>query len=187
MKVSLKIRLMSIVIMLMMAKVSLSAQRIALTSNLIEDAVLTPNLGVDIVVADRQSLTFDASFAPYKISPKFHNKCMALKAGYRYWFNQALYAHYIGIDAVLSSSDAGIGLKDFRHEYVGLGIGYGYSFIIGKRLNIVPNIGIGVAYGQSYTGYDRMLSPGKGVEATETPGFKPILTRLGVTLQYVLN
>lgn len=168
-------------------KTSLNAQRIALTSNLIEDVVLTPNLGVDIVLADRQSLTFDTSFAPYKLSQHFHNKRAAFRIGYKYWFNQTFYAHYIGCDAIVSSSDVGIGQYGFRDEYVGIGLGYGYSFIISKRLNIVPSVGIGVAYGQSYEGYDQMLRPGVGVEAQATVGLKPILTRLAVTIQYVLK
>jgi hypothetical protein len=97
-----------------------------------------------------------------------------------------LYAHYIGVDAVASSSDIGLGRNQFRDEYIGIGVGYGYSFIIGKKLNIVPGIGVGLAYGNSYEGYDHMNS-GQGVQAVATPGFKPILTRLSVTIQYVLK
>lgn len=187
MKVSVKIKFIIAVIVLFAAKTTMNAQRIALTSNLLEDVVLTPNIGVDVVIADRQSLTFDTSFSPYKLSPKFHNKRMAFRAGYKYWLNQAFYAHYIGFDALASSSEVGIGKHSFRDEYVGIGVGYGYSFILGKRLNIVPSIGVGVAYGQTFEGYDHMVRPGVGVEATATTGFKPILTRLAVTIQYVLK
>lgn len=183
---SIKIKFIMVAILLIAAKTSVHAQRVALTSNLLEDAVLTPNIGVDIVVADRQSITFDASFAPYKLSEQFHNKRMTFRAGYKYWFNQALYAHYIGVDAVASSSDVGLGRNKFRDEYIGLGIGYGYSFIIGKKLNIVPGFGIGLAYGNSYEGHDHMNS-GQAVHAVATPGFKPILTRLSVTIQYILK
>ena len=184
---SIRFKLLVVAIILFAANISLSAQRIAVTSNLLEDALLTPNVGVDIVIADRQSLTFDTSFSPYKISESFHNKCMTFRAGYKYWFNQALYAHYLGVDAVLSSSDVGIGKHDFRDEYFGIGVGYGYSFIISKRLNLVPCVGVGLAYGKSYEGYDEMISVGNGVQAVATSGFKPIITRLGVTIQYVLN
>lgn len=184
---SIKIKFIIVAVLLIATKTSVDAQRIALTSNLFEDAILTPNVGVEIVVADRQSLTFDTSFAPYKICEQFHNKQMTFRAGYKYWLNQALYAHYIGVDAVASSSDVQIGKAGSRDEYIGLGIGYGYSFIIGKRLNLIPCIGIGVAYGKSYEGHDHMIKPGQGVEATATFGFKPILTRFGVTIQYVLR
>ena len=184
---STKIKIFLTVLLLLVAKTSLNAQRIAVTTNALEDVLLTPNIGVDVVVGDRQSISFDTSFAPYKIADSFHNKCMTLRAGYKYWFNQAFYAHYVGVDAVISSSDVGLGKYDSRDEYLGIGVGYGYSFLLSKRWNIVPNIGVGIAYCRSYEGYDHMISVGNGVQAVATPGFKPIITRLGVTFQYVLN
>lgn len=187
MKKSILINIVVAVIVMMVSQAPLKAQRMALTSNLLEDAVLTPNLGLDIVVADRQSIAFDVSFAPYKLTEKFHNKHMAIRAGYKYWFSQALYAHFISIDGVVSSSDVRIGKLGARDEYLGLGVGYGYSFIVNKRLNIVPNMGIGIAYGSRYDGTDHMVKPNEGVQATATTGLKPVITRLGVTIQYVLK
>lgn len=187
MKKSILINIVFAVILMMVSQAPLKAQRMALTSNLLEDAVLTPNLGLDIVVADRQSIAFDVSFAPYKLSEKFHNKHMALRAGYKYWFSQALYAHYLSIDGVVSSSDVRIGSLGARDEYIALGVGYGYSFIISKRLNIVPNLGIGLAYGSRYDGTDHMAGPNEGIHATSTVRFMPVVTRLAVTIQYVLK
>ena len=181
------IKIIFVAILSIVTGTSLNAQRVGVTSNLLEDAVLTPNIGVEIVLADQQSITFDASCSPYKLSQNFYDKCMTFRAGYKYWFNQALYAHYLGVDLVASSSDFGLGKFNSRDEYIGVGVGYGYSFIIGKKLNIVPHVGVGLAYGQSYDGYDHMISTGKGVEAAATLGLKPILTRLGVTVQYVLK
>lgn len=185
---SMKIKLAIVAFLMAAAGTTASAQRIAISTNLLEDVILTPNIGVEIMVSDRQSLTFDASYAPYKLSHKFHNKRMTVRAGYRYWFSQTLYAHFISVDAVVSSSDVRVSSKlGSRDEYIGIGIGYGYSIILGKRLNLVPNIGAGIAYGNSYEGYDQMVGTGEGVQASATRGFKPILTRLGVTIQYVLK
>ena len=186
-KMSFSIRILIAAIILIAAETSLNAQRIAITTNILEDVITTPNIGVDIVVADRQSITFDASYAPHKLSEKFHNQCMTFRAGYKYWLNQSLYAHYVGVDAIASSADLTIGRGNFRNEYIGVGVGYGYSFIIGKRLNIVPGIGVGVAYGKAYDGYDHMTSSGSGVQATVETKVMPILTRLSVTIQYVLK
>lgn len=112
---------------------------------------------------------------------------MTLRAGYKYWLEQALFGHYIGVDAVATSSDLRVGSFTSRDQYIGLGIGYGYSFIIGKRFNIVPSVGVGVAYGKNYEGYDMMDESGVGVEALATPAIKPILTRFAVTFQYILR
>ena len=176
-----------VAVLLIATRTSLNAQRVAVSTNLLEDAILTPNVGVEIVLADQQSITFDASCSPYKLSQKFYNKCMTFRAGYKYWFDQALYAHYLGVDLVASSSDFWLGKLSSRDEYIGVGVGYGYSFIVGKKLNIVPCMGIGLAYGQSYDGYDQMVGTGKGVEAQARRGVKPVVTRLGITIQYVLK
>ena len=136
MKLTVKIRFLLVVILMIAAHISVSAQRVALTTNLFEDAIATPNFGADVVLTDRQSISFDASFAPYKLSEVFHNKCMTFRAGYKFWLNQAFYSHYLGVDFVASSSDVGLMKWNFKDEYVGIGLCYGYAFIINKRLNI---------------------------------------------------
>ena len=184
---SIRIKFLLVLLLLVGAKTSLNAQRIALTSNILEDVILTPNIGVDIVVTDGQSLTLDTSFAPYKVSKNFYNKCLTIRAGYKFWLNQAFYAHYIGVDAIASSTDFMVAGINRKSEYVGMGLGYGYSFMLGKRMNFVPCIGLGLAYGYSYEGYDHMVKPGVGVEASATNRIIPIVTRLGITIEYVLN
>lgn len=182
-----KIKLVVAAIFMIAANVTANAQRIAITTNLLEDAFLTPNIGIDVIVADKQSLTFDTSIAPFKATEFIHNKCMTLRAGYKYWFEQALYGHFVGLDAVATSSDIRLGNFSSRDQYIGLGVGYGYSFIVGKRFNIIPSVGLGVAYGKNYEGYDMMGESGIGVEAVATPAIRPILTRFAVTFQYVLR
>lgn len=187
MKPSSFLRIVLVALLMMAAGTSLRAQRFALTSNLLEDALVTPNVGVEVVVADQQSLSFDLSCAPYKLSQDYYNQCMTFRAGYKYWFNQALYAHHLSIDAVATSSDFGFGKFASQYEYLSLGIGYGYSFIINQRINLVPSVGIGIAYGNRYEGYDHMNDAGAGVEALTKRGLRPFVTRLALTIQYVLN
>ena len=182
-----KVKILIALLLVFAAKTSLNAQRIALTTNFLEDIVLTPNIGVDIVATDNQTLSLDTSFSPYKISQNLYNKSLTLRAGYKYWLSQAFYAHYFGVDVVASSCDIKYKKFNAKNEYVGLGVGYGYSFLIGKRLNLVPGVGVGLAYVKSYEGYDHMVNPGVGVKATTSNGVKPVITRLGVTIQYVFN
>lgn len=187
MKINLKIRYILVVIFMIAASKTVNAQRLALTTNLFEDAIATPNIGVDVVLADKQSFTFDASFAPYKLADAFHNKCMTYRLGYKFWLTQALYGHYVGVDLVANSSDIGLAKWHFKDEYIGVGASYGYAFIISKRLNLVPHIGLGVSFGNRYEGHDHMTENGDPVEAQAKMGVRPIITRFGVTLQYVLN
>ena len=175
------------VLFFVVAQAPAKAQRMAVTSNLLEDAMLAPNLGVDVVVADKQSFSLDFTCAPYKLTENVHNKQMAVRAAYKFWLNQALYSHFLSVDGVLCSSDVKLGKIGSRDEYVGLGVGYGYSFIINKNINIVPSVGIGLAYGSNYQGTDHMIKPTEGVQAIATSGIRPVLTRLAVTIQYVLK
>ena len=92
---SVKIKFILVAVLMIAARTSIHAQRIAVTTNLLEDVMVTPNVGVDIVLSDQQSITFDTSFAPYHLSQAFANKCMTFRAGYKYWFSQAFYAHHI--------------------------------------------------------------------------------------------
>ena len=80
---STRIKIFVTLVLLLVAKTSLNAQRIAVTTNALEDIVLTPNVGVDVVVADRQSISFDTSISPYRIADDFHNKRMTFRAGYK--------------------------------------------------------------------------------------------------------
>ena len=88
---SIRIKILIAILLVFGAKTSLNAQRIAVTTNILEDVVLTPNIGIDIVVADQQSVSLDASAAPYKLSQNMYNKSMTLRVGYKYWFNQTFY------------------------------------------------------------------------------------------------
>lgn len=187
MKRTTTIKIVLVAIFSIVSMTSVRAQRVALTSNLLEDVVLAPNLGVEVVFADTQSLFLEATVAPFKLTHHYYNKCLSFRAGYKYWFNQALYAHHLILDGVVTSSESGWGDTALRYEYLGAGLGYGYSFIINERLNLIPSIGVGVAYVRQYEGHDHMLDTGYGVQATVTGGFMPMLTRLALTLQYVLK
>ena len=180
-------RIILLIALLFAVSTTAKAQRIALSSNLLEDAIATPNIGAEIVMADRLSIALDLSCAPYKLTQQYHNKTLTFRGAYKYWFSQALYANYLGIDAVFSSSDVGLGQTNYRQEYIAFGVEYGYSFILNKRMNLVPAVGIGYAYGNTYEGHDHMISAGNGVEATVITGTRPVVTRLGITLQYVLK
>ena len=175
------------IVVLMSSQTTLRAQRMAVNTNLFEDLILNPNLGIDIVIFDKQTISFDLTYAPFKLTQQYHNQNMSFKAGYKYWFNQAFYAHYIGADVVAMSTDFQVGPFGMRYECLGLGLSYGYSFIINKQLNIVPHIGAGMSCGYRYEGRDQMLDPLRGEKAVPTFAAIPIITRFGVTLQYVIK
>lgn len=149
------------------------AQRVAISTNLMEVATLSPSIGFDLITGHHSTISLATSFAPWKISNKVYNKHISLDLTYKYWLNQALYAHYIGINTLASSYDLKIGKKHYKGQLIGLGLGYGYSFVLNKHFNLTPNIGFGVAVNSN--------------SITGKTEIKPIITSIGINLQYIIK
>lgn len=116
----------------------------------------------------------DVSGCPWRLSKNLSFRQISIRPTYKYWFKQAFYAHYIGIDLLYSAYDIHLKNKFYDGNIIALGIGYGYSFLLNERLNLIPGIGIGVGYNHSRN-------------QTVKSGIKPVLTQAAITLQYVIR
>ena len=151
-----------------------NAQRIGVSSNLLGLGLLSANLEGEISLNHQTSLAFGASCAPWKITNKLSLRHLSIVPEYRYWFNQSMYAHYIGINALYCAYDLHIARKRYIGNTIGVGLGYGYSFMVGDRWNIVPGIGIGVGWNNQRN------------NSNSIPKVSPTLTRLAVSIQYII-
>lgn len=168
-----KVLKLSLLLFLLVCK-SANAQRVGVSSNLVGLGLLSANLEGEISLNHQTTLAFGASCAPWKITDKFSLRHISIVPEYRYWFNQAMYAHYVGINALYCAYDIDISRKRYEGNTIGLGLGYGYSFVVGERWNVVPGIGIGVGWNNRRSNSESM------------PKVSPILTRLGVSIQYLI-
>lgn len=149
-------------------------QRTSVSTNLLEWGILTPNVGVELRSGQKSSIALDVSGCPWRLSKNLSFRQISIRPTYKYWFKQAFYAHYIGIDLLYSAYDIHLKKKFYDGNIIALGIGYGYSFILNERLNLIPGIGIGVGYNHSRN-------------QTVKSGIKPVLTQAAITLQYVIR
>ena len=148
-------------------------QKVALKTNLIGDALLNPNLGIELGIAPKWSLDVPASFNAWNLSHDRKWKHWYVQPGVRYWFCDRMAGHFVGMH--LHGGQYNIGgwdghvkflntdfrrLKDSRFQgwFAGAGISYGYSWILGKHWNIEAEIGFGWAYSR----YDRFECAGCG-------------------------
>ena len=148
-------------------------QKVALKTNLIGDALLNPNLGIELGIAPKWSLDVPASFNAWNLSHDRKWKHWYVQPGVRYWFCDRMAGHFVGMH--LYGGQYNIGgwdghvkflntdfrrLKDSRFQgwFAGAGISYGYSWILGKHWNIEAEIG----FGWAYTRYDRFECAGCG-------------------------
>lgn len=141
------------------------AQTVGIKSNLLADALLSPNLGVEIGLAPKWSLDISGQINAWTISGHKWKHWMAQPEA-RYWFCQRFGGHFLGLHAIGGQFNWGHlglkgnflgsnfdGLNDHRYQGwgVGAGIAYGYAWPVAKHWNIEAEIGIGWIY----TRYDK--------------------------------
>ncbi len=142
------------------------AQKVAVKTNLLADGFFNPNLGVEVGLAPKWTMDITGQFNAWTLSHDRRWKHVLLQPEARYWFCDRFSGHFLGMHAHggvynIGGFDGKVSmfgtdarkLKDTRYEgwFVGAGVGYGYSWILGRHWNFEAEIG----FGYSYTRYDR--------------------------------
>lgn len=142
------------------AVIGLKAQNVNIKTNLLPDAALSPNIGVEIGLKPHWSLDLTGELNLWTIHGHKWKHWLAQPEA-RYWFCEYFAKHFIGIHALGGQYNFGylhnninfLGtnlsrLTDYRFEgwAVGGGIAYGYSFLLSKHFNLELEIGIGYLY-----------------------------------------
>lgn len=155
----------------MVVSINCNAQRLAVSTNAVYWAMLSPNLNVEFAFSRHSSVSIEAAALPWNLSEKNSVAHITVSPDYKYWFNMPFFGHYAGINALYSSYQQVKDSAPKTGNIVALGANYGYAFLLSRRLNVVPNIGIGA-------GYDFRDGKRKIV-------FVP--TRIGINLQMVIK
>lgn len=162
-KVVFTLALLASICMLSSAQTSLKNERgatVALKTNALYWATTTPNLGLEVRLAPKWTLEAEVGlnpFAPKKEDGSFDKsiKHFRLHPEVRYWFCESFYKHFIGLHVpyvIYNISDIKLlGTENERHQGWGTGVGlsYGYSWVLGKHWNIEAIIGAGYLYLES--------------------------------------
>lgn len=149
------------------------AQDVAVKTNLFADAFLSPNLGIEIGLAPKWSLDVSGQFNAWTLSHDRRWKHWLVQPEARYWLCTALGGHFLGFHALAGQYNVGhidtdvkfLG-TDFSHFkghryqgwFGGLGVAYGYSWLLGKHWNLEAELG----FGWAYTRFDRFECAGCG-------------------------
>lgn len=156
-----------------MVACTVKAQDVAVKTNLLDDAMLNVNAGIEFGLAPKWTLDIPASFNGWTLSHDRRWKHWAVQPGVRYWFCDRFAGHFVG--AHIHGGQYNIGgfdgkinmlgtdfrkLKDTRYQgwFVGGGISYGYAWVLGTHWNFEAEIGVGY----SYTRYDQFRCAGCG-------------------------
>lgn len=122
-----------------------SAQYSAVRVNALAALTGTLDLGAEVSVADKWTVEVAGRWNPIRttsLSTNFH----AVQLGSRYWLYESFVGHYIGQHILYADYDLGSRHKRYNGRAVGVGVSYGYSWMLSKRWNISVEAGIGLFY-----------------------------------------
>lgn len=185
-------------LLLLFAAVSFGvrAQNVAIKTNLVSDALLSPNLGLEFGLKPHWSLNLVGQMNLWPVNDHKWKHWLAQPEA-RYWFCEYFAKHFIGIHALGGEYNFGFiknninflgsdfsNLTDYRYQgwAVGGGIAYGYAFLLGKHWNMELELGIGYLFTR-FNKYD-CKDCGKKIEGPKDHNyFGP--TKAAVNLVYV--
>ena len=147
--------------MLFAGSSEIQARDLALKTNILYDAALTVNLGGEVALAPKWSFDLSGNLNAWTVnSHKWKHWMVQPEA--RYWFCDAMAGHFVAAHALGGQYNVGhidmgslnfLGtnlknLKDHRYQgwYGGLGVAYGYSWILSRHFNIEAELGVGWIY-----------------------------------------
>lgn len=173
------------------------AQDVGIKSNLLADAFLNPNLGIEIGLKPKWSVDVSGQFNFWEFSNNSKWKHWAVQPEIRYWLCDRFQGHFFG--AHIHGGQYNIGgfdgkinflgtdarkLEKYRYQgwFVGAGIAYGYAWALSRHWNFEAEFG----FGYSYTRYDQFQCAGcgKNVE-TNKPHHYVGPTKLAINLVYL--
>lgn len=133
--------------MLVIACQSSFGQRVALRTNILDWATLTPNLTLETRLSNRISLGLGFAGNPVKITvcdTRFNS--FRFMPELRYWFNRPMAKHYAGVALLASSFDLKHKETLKQGDIFGGGLTYGYALVLGRHWNVEFTVGAGLGY-----------------------------------------
>lgn len=191
------IHLLVVLLLLCCGVPAARAQKAAVKTNILSDALLNPNVGIEFAVASRWTVDVSGQFNLWKLSHDRTWKHWMAQPEIRYWFCDRFAGHFVG--AHLLGGQYNIGgldipinflgtdfrkLKDTRFQgwFGGAGVAYGYDWAISKSFNIEAELGIG----WTYTLYDQFRCTGCGKKIQENQPHNYFgVTKAAINLVYI--
>jgi len=195
-----RIKIFSIIVLMLVCGLSLNAQKVAVKTNLLYGAgTLTPNLGVEFGLGQRTTLDISGGYNPWNLEgTATDNKKWVhylVQPEFRYWLCERFNGHFFGVHGLFGEYNVG-GIeipffgdplfdKNSRYEGIayGGGLSYGYHWMWGKRWGMEFTLGIGAVY-TSFDKYDCTMC---SVQTGTGDKFYFGPTKAGISLVYLIK
>ena len=134
-----------VVVVGMIIMSDVAAQRVAVKTNALYWATLSPNVGLEFRLSRHLTLNVETAANPFDLSDKLKTRFFGVTPELRYWFEARPQAHHF-VGAMALGSTYSLTLKDKFHEgdAYGLGLTYGYSFVLSTRWSLEATVGAGL-------------------------------------------
>lgn len=169
----------------MLTSLNVSAQLLAIKTDVLKDALMVGDIGIDFVVGERHTIGMEFVYADNPWQQPI--KCSGIIPEYRYWFNGRPFTRqYIGMVGGFASYDIALGKKIYKGDAYGVGVSFGHVFTLSPHWNIELASSVGVVgykqefyyKGDNYLGYGHR---------TNSHGYYLIPIKLGVSMVYVIR
>ena len=173
-----------------------AAQRFGVKTNALHWATAgTLNAGLEAGLGKRISLELTGDYNPWTLDRDENRKLKfwSVMPEFRYWLCERFNGHFFGLHSGYGEYNiSGVRIpfqnkstQEHRYEgwATGIGISYGYTWILGKRWNLEANIGAGYIY----TKYDKYecKTCGRFKGNQKKHYFGP--TKAGISLIYIIK
>lgn len=180
------------------------SQEIAIKSNLLYDVSGTISLGLEYRLSEKMTIDVLTSNNPWRPNTNRNKRLnnILVQPEARYWFCESFNGHFVGAHAHYAYYNVGgdnmllnsilaistISKLDFKNYHrsgnlVGVGLSYGYHWILYKRWSLEGTVGLGYAY-MDYNTYE---NPVCGVMIAEEIKHYFGLTKLGLSLVFMIK
>ncbi len=128
--------------------------RMAVKTNLLSDLALIPQIGAEVMLNDDWSIAANYHGAWWRPMGRYYYNYGGSVEVRRYWDPNNKYntmsGHHFGAFAQILTYDVEGKEKGYlgKNPHIGLGVTYGYSVPLGRRLNLDMSIGIGYLTGK---------------------------------------
>jgi hypothetical protein len=167
---------------------------IGVKTNLLWDATATINLGVELKLSRHYTLDLPVNFNAWSRNEEKKWKHFLLQPELRWWLCESFYSHFLGFHAFYGHYNAG-GIKlpfkylpelasnRYQGDLYGVGLSYGYQWILSPHWNLETTIGIGYARLE----HERFACGkcGDKLESSSRNYFGP--TKAGISLIYIIK
>lgn len=181
-------------LLLLFRLADLHSQTLAVKNDLLTGVLSSPNLSVEVKLSDRFTLEAGFHYNPFPAGGDKRWKHWFVQPELRYWMCQPFGGHFFGAHLMYGVYNAGDmklplglfkGVRSSRYEgdFLGLGVSYGYHFILSPRWSIETSLGVGFLH----IGYERYRCLHCGEQTGG--GYKNFIapTRAAVSLVYLIN